>query len=266
MPYRRSWTRRGTSKKFYKKRYSRTTNRRSRFLNPGPPTLVVTNNSGSTQTGKYLNKVSTGLFRNQPTLWPDKFMTKMKYVDQNNLYYGGPQTASSPVNFVYRVNSLYDPATSVTGENVMAGFNELAAMYDNYRVHAVKTIVDIQNTTASPIVAVHTYSANNSPPTNLANLMGTTGNPYSVWGTAGLNSANASIHLENYVGLRKLVGSKTLDYDADYAGLNNANPTKQLFGYLSVTNANPTATALTFSLVIQIEFWCEWYGRQTEIT
>lgn len=223
------------------------------------------NASSSNRVGfRGLNKISTGMFRNLPTLWPDRMMVKLKYMDIINTSLS--ITSGSLTNIAYRTNSLYDPLVATAPEQPLAGFAELAAMYNSYRVHAVNVTANIQSTSGNiPILVVMTHCINNTPPSSYAQALQSCGNPYSVWGQCGLGVGNSSLDLDNYVKLSKLVGENVVNTDNDYSSACTTNPVKQTFCIISYATAVASAT---FNLVpvVQLEFWAEFFTRGYEIS
>lgn len=255
-------------------RYGKYANRRSRKgynAQQRSQAMVVTtsrtSNSANRVGGDGLDKISTGRFRNLPTLWPDRFMCKMKYLDTVNTTLTIGQSQQTAFT-TYRVNSLYDPLVTTSSEQNVAGFSEMAAMYTNYRVHAAKFTVNIVpnannnqgaiaycgfSATTPGIVAGSSYTA----------VLNSLGNPYTVWSMLAAQAGQAT-NLENYVGMKKLAGSIVANTDDDYASVANTNPAKPLYGLVLVSVPVVTTAAVSFTSVVEIEFWAEFYGRQYE--
>lgn len=63
--------------------------------------------------------------------FPDRTLTKLKYVDRISLAAGG----SAPANHYFRCNSLFDPDLTGVGHQPL-GFDEYAKLYSHYVVHS----------------------------------------------------------------------------------------------------------------------------------
>lgn len=233
-------------------------------------TMVVTNsrttNSANRVGGNGLNRLSVGKFRDLPTLWPDKFLCKMKYQDTVNttiLITGGQQTQG--VN--YKVNSLYDPLQTTAAEQSIPGFLELANMYGYYRVHAAKITANIGGNQgpygALAIAGLTGAYPNFSNYSTYASMLQATANPYVVYGLLS-PSLKASVNLETYCNMNKLVGSKIGSTDDDYAASVTADPKNLLWGYVAISVPVNAPANLTYTVTTEIEFWCEFYGRDFE--
>lgn len=200
-------------------------------------------------------------------MWPDRMLMKLRYVDTTNTAISTPASLV-PFNVGYRLNSPFSPRTAVVTADIPPGYNEMITLYQNYRVHAVKVTVDIENlSTALPLTAIYTMAPSlpNGGITTYGEMLEVIGNPYVVWGTSGIASGQCHIHLESYVKLEKLVGQRTVSTDNDYAALFNAIPVKVLLGNLYIKNPGTTAASVTCGLIVQIEFFCEFYGRITDV-
>lgn len=236
---------------------------------PDQTVIVATQKNASSSTrfpnSRGANRISTGLFRNLPTLWPDRMMMKMRYLDTTNTSIN-ITPAAGLASVVYRTNSLYDPLTSTSAEQPVAGFTEMATLYAYYRVHSCKITVNAISTSGTyPTLAVVSHSNNNVVPSSYYTALESIGNPYTVW--ANVTTAyGGSVDLDNYVKLDKLVGQRVVNTDDDYASLCTTNPAKSTYGI--VTFGSYVLPAATYNIVpvIQLEFWAEFYGRDFEYT
>lgn len=234
--------------------------------------MVVTNNRNSISSFKMnpagLNKISYGSFKNLPTLWPDKFLCKMKYTDTINttmsIGASGYMTTT-----IYRVNSLYDPLITSNLEQAMPGYSELAAMYSYYRVNAAKMTANVSviSGTVNPTLVSCGFSRSIPPFNGASNYtlaLQTIGNPYVTWALTGSNYS--PVYLENYISMKKLAGSIVTNTDDDYGSGAGTSPAYPLYGYVNLATPIMPSTAPVFNTIIEIEFWAEWYGRDFEST
>lgn len=196
-------------------------------------------------------------------------MCKMRYVDTvNSLRTITP--VGPPGTTTYRINSLWDPLLQTASEQNVAGYAELANMYRYYRVHACKHTVDISlggTTTPSTLIMIQQFVGINAVAgASNATALNAIGNPYTVW-DQGSFAGKSQLHTENYVKCSKLVGSTNYATDLQFAGPYNGNPTTQLYSILYFIDQTDTqaSTNYSFTMVSQLEFWCEWFERDQEV-
>lgn len=235
-------------------------------------TMVVTNSRTSNSANRVgaggLSRISVGRFRDLPTLWPDKMMMKLKYYDTvNTTLTVGSSTYTAYIP--YRVNSLYDPLLSTALEQPIAGYAELANMYQNYRVHAAKMTSNAVPNGSDAAGALFTTGFSRNGPaiggtSTYATVLNSLGNPYVVWALIGAQAADP-VNLENYCSMKKIVGSNAMTFDDDFAGGYNSNPTATIYGYVAISLPTTPSAAVVFTVVTEIEFFCEFYGRDHEI-
>lgn len=257
MDGRRKYRRPNTKTAFYGK-YGSARTRKGYNAQQRQKAMVVTTsrttNSANRVGGDGLDRISTGRFRNLPTLWPDRFMCKMKLTFSQD--YMLPSNQQSYIR-VFVANGLETPSS-------VPGYAELGGLYKYNLVHATKhtvtTTVDGNNTNG--LLVTHGF-LRNSPPwdsfTSHATLLNTLGNPYTVWSLLGSSGKNA-ITLENYVSMSKLAGMD-VKTDADYAAQTNSEPFNRLFAYMSVSTPITQSAAIGFTQNLEAEFYMEFYGR-----
>ena len=211
-----------------------------------------------------MNKIQTGIVRGPQRLWPDRQMLNMRYVDTVNI---GAQGSNLVVNAItYRLNSLFDPLTTVTAEQPIAGFQEMSEQYSYYRVNAVKITVDITNLGGLPLfVACYPTNTAAVPTGSYATLLRVMGNPFTTWSTVSVAGGETKARLENYIKLKKVIGSNNYTTDMDFCGFSTGNPIRPIYGQVCVSS--PVATgSYQYALLVSIEFYCEWFGRGLEST
>lgn len=192
-------------------------------------------------------------------------MIKMRYVDTANPVINFAQAQIAPQTVRYRVNSLYDPNIIVALEQPIAGFSELAEMYTSYRVHAAKISVRAESASGNvPTLAVCSFSPQLNFPTALSSTLTSIGNPYTVWDMMGLGVGASGLHLENYVKFDKLAGTKNINTDMGYSSATTTNPVYQLYGWVTFVPPYAAPSAYSIGVVVEIEFWAEFFGREIE--
>lgn len=225
--------------------------------------LVITRSPSQTSAGtRYgLNKISVGMFKKMPTLWPDRFLCKMRKVLSYST--GGPfllvrhQTA----------NCMYEPLRDI---QIPAGYNEVRDMYRMYNVRAVRTTITVQNiNTTNPLVCVHVkrgIGATAPDPASLAEMMGLTGNPYCVWGTLGIAGSDAEkLVLTQYTSIDKIIGrdtSKTLEFAVDTNEDGTGQPVKSVDAMTVMCNPNVASLRQDSYWWIEYEYYVEWFVRR----
>lgn len=255
-----------------RRKYGRSLSRRNANAYDRQKTMVVTNsrtsNSANRVGARGLTKISTGRFRDMPTLWPDRFMMKMKYTDSvNTVVTIATGTQSNSVT--YRANSLYDPLLTTANEQPIPGFTEMASMYGNYRVHATKITTNCVPNGTDTAGTLFTCGFSRFPPgftasSSYSYVLASIGNPYTTWALVGAQAADP-VNLENYVSQKKLVGARTVVTDDDFAAGVAANPAGTTYAYVVVAlPANATANT-SYTIITELEFWAEFYGRDFEL-
>lgn len=232
--------------------------------------MTVTTQPTSTLSGQVsargLNRISYGRFRDLPTLWPDKMLVKLKYFDTVNYTTQFTTTGSLLYNVQYRLNSVYDPLFATAAEQNVAGYLELAQMYSRFKVHASKFTSNIVNGSGtSPVLAVFNASPTLNVESGYGNLLLSCGNPYTVWANIGLGVGLGSQSLDMYVKNKKVLGSEMYDTDNDYSSLTTGNPALPIYGNFSLSIPVLPTQTFTVYFVNQIEYYVEFYGRDTEL-
>lgn len=223
-------------------------------------TRCRTNNSANRVGGNGLNRISVGRYRDLPTLWPDRFMCKLKgeVSYDNNL---------GPNQYSYIIPFTPTAVDSTLHYGSIAGYNELAALYGTYVVHAFNTTAQItfDGAPATAVLATLGYSATPLPFTSAtthAQLMAATGNPYVVYGLIA-QYTNEPMTLINYCSTRKVKGNSNVGkenaFSASTAGL--AEPTDSVEAWISVSVPTPLTAAIPFHAAVQIEYYIEFYNR-----
>lgn len=228
--------------------------------------IAAQSNDNFSKGGRGSNRLQTNLVRSPQLLWPDRFMTKLRYVDTVN----GSLTGTWPVSpsatgpyIAYRLNSLYDPLLTTSAEQPLAGFNELSAMYDYYRVHAANVKISIVNTGSTDIICAFFPSMESSSSIGYGSLLNLTGNPYVVWGHCGPGSGQSNLNLEGYSRFEKILGSKMISTDSNFASAVNTNPANIVYGTVYFGSSSFTSS-FSFNYIFECDFYCEFFGRDFE--
>lgn len=232
------------------------------------PLLAIQSGSQVNPPGARLNQVTTGMFRSMPTLWPDRFLTKMRKVQ-----------AYSVANTVLHrrqmhINNLWEPSSSNNNLVKPAGYDELRDLYRWYYVKATKVTLTVLNQSPDQPINAMMYrnmhaTSNNLPnpePGSLAEMMGATGNPYAVWGTLGIaGSEKEKLVLTQYATTSKLVGmdsSKTKEFTCDTDVSTDQQPGQRVEQHIYLCNPNLVSLQLNCYYFIEFTYWVEWFSRR----
>jgi len=184
---------------------------------------------------------------------PARYITKHKFSQTIGL------TLARSYQYDMRLNSVYDPDhTSLTGRQPY-GFDQLAALYNRYRVVKVNYVIngiqpDSPGTNvricAQPSNSLITYGANDisqmaeSPRTKFV-VQGAVGSP--------LKTLKGSIYLPS------LTGRTMAQYMADdrYSSDVTTNPAETCFLHVMAANMSDQGTAV--NCLITLEYVVEWF-------
>jgi len=138
-------------------------------------------------------------------------------------------SAGSGVQYYYRLNSIYDPDFTSTG-NVCTGYGEMGFIWGRYRVLGVRVVVNLVNTSGGTQLAGITAGMNSvmtstvrtwpiQPNTHCKVTKGSTGGPY------------GAAHFDKTFQLHKLCGISKAQYkiEENYAGIFGSNPANNIF-------------------------------------
>jgi len=180
---------------------------------------------------------------------PARFETRLGICDHVALDVG---TADTIANSVWRLNSLYDPDYSGTGTQPV-GFDELSALYLQYRVRTVKVKVSVISSLSSPIVEVVSYP---SPSPSLVSV--TSPNRmaairyanFSVLGHSqpSLETEESTWSMADLFGVPR---QAILDEDG-YAALTSTNPSQAY--YLHVAAMARSSSSQTVNVYVTLEY------------
>lgn len=193
-------------------------------------------------------RTGTVLVNTSTTPIPSKFITKHKYATTFVLQ------ASNNYAYVMNLNSLFDPDRSGGGHQPY-GRDQLAALYNRYRVFGATYSLSFYNSSTTAKVAVI--------PSNeiitLTNVSEAMENPMAKWAIQVPGGSQKVI--KGYVNLPKLVGATKTQYITDdrYSAQKDSDPQELLA--LNVFGANIADTGVDIQVSIVIQYHCEWYDR-----
>lgn len=205
---------------------------------------------------------------------PGRAQVKLDFVEITSLNVSIPYTSN--YNYVlYRLNSAFDFNASL-GTAALVGYNEWAAFYQNYRVHAVKTRVTFYNDSmgtntnpeyAEPIIVGMFATANTTSQftPGWTNFRTTEGNPWSSAKMIGTGySGRPLVTFNKYYSNASIVGEKAVFRSDDgYQSATTTNPQYQvlLYCYALTASGNVPVTGgnlgvyFTMRSTLYIEFF-----------
>lgn len=201
------------------------------------------------------------IVKNPGAIVPDRLITTLNYIDVNHSSIGNPATVYG--SYRYRPTSVYDIDPSIGGTTV-AGFAELAAFYNYYRVHSssIKVHFVNQDTATAPLIIV--LPLNNDPGSgpSAATIQSWQMNPYSHFKLLSAKGGMDRGVVFNHITTEKFVGSRAVRFDDSYASAVTTIPSNNWFwgvGVLSEGGVNFT-NGLTFQVLLSVRV--EFYDRK----
>lgn len=158
---------------------------------------------------------------------PAEVFRALPYYDAASLIFSSVSLTSR----IYRISSLYDPDFTGTGHQPR-GFDQLAQMYENYKVHACKidvTFTTKDTTTDSFMCFVHAYDLTKLEYSwNAIDLNENPGGPIRM---GILTNTNRQCTISLYVKLHKVTGVSKTSYNSndEYGAYIGSNPAVNTF-------------------------------------
>jgi len=202
-------------------------------------------------------RIATSI-RTRTSALPDTYYTKLNYSELGALNYGG---AGAAATYQFRMNSLYD-ADYTGGGHQPYGFDQLAALYNKYRVYGCKWVVTWSNQSSTYWFDVCTFMRPTADlPTTIQDCLEL---PYVKRGVlAPVGSSHCTIVQKGYGSINKLygIGKQQLRIDDIYSSLVNTNPSST--PYLNITCQNQNAgAAATANFRLDCVFYVSFYDRK----
>jgi len=186
----------------------------------------------------------------KPVGIPDTTRTVLRYCDVLSL------TSSSPQQYTFRANSLFDPDLTSTGHQPLY-FDQYIASYEKYRVFKTHIQVRVTNNTQSTVnelVIVPTSQVPTLTSISMAReqARAVTSGPLPAF-QALPRVIRLSLTTKTVLGLQK-----TQIYDQDYGAIFSASPVELWYYTLYAWSA---ATAIDLVVDVELTFECEFYDR-----
>lgn len=183
---------------------------------------------------------------------PTRLITNLKYSDI--MIQAALAAGPGVIDYKFNLNSLFQPNITGGGHQPM-GHDQLATLYENYRVFSTKfkIIVAPHIGESNVIVATALTNSNTSytVPTNAAE---------STFGKIKMATFYEPAVVVGSIDLAKLNGRSTIAYQADdeTQGLMTASPAETL--ELHVVISNSSGSSQTVDLSIILEYHCELFN------
>lgn len=188
----------------------------------------------------------------------DKTMVKLKYTTAISL-----TSAGLIAHHIYRGNSLFDPDLSGGGFQP-AGFDQWAAFYNRYRVHASSILVkarDNQTSDGNPFNMLLIMPKNDTTPET--NYVDAACEPYAKKRFLPTKDAGYPLTVKHYMTTRKIRGiSKAAAEDQDYQASISANPLREWYWHIYAQNVNASVVSQDVKVYIELTYYCTFMDRR----
>lgn len=199
----------------------------------------------------------------QLSIVPDRYFTKLNYADHRQAASGGATSGLQQ----YRGNGIFDPDFTNTGGQPR-GYDQLALLYQYYRVFASKIKVRYASATGIPtgqsigslMLAAGDLSSSvstASDPLKECELPRTKAKIFRYGSTdQPMGEIKRMYKTKNIWGLNK----EAVANDDTFAAAITANPTNQWYWSIIWRNGDD-ATALNLFIWVQLTYYCEFFNR-----
>lgn len=207
--------------------------------------------SGSTRGSGGVQSFATAL------LLPPSRRFRLAYAEKITLLEASANVGSS---YFFSLNSLFDPNSSGVGAQPV-GFDQLSAMYGQFRVWKVRVRLSFDNPFTTSSAMYSTFAT--FQPVVPANPSAWLCQPFGISKMVSPLGGASSCVLERSYSIPAVLGLTKTQYqsDMDFVGTPSGNPTRQ--AYLMVGAQSTTAGAVGGSNVyVQIEYEAEFSQPQ----
>lgn len=211
-----------------------------------------------------------------PTLWPDRTVAKLEYLDLDNVV--AIEDATQATRFYYCMNNPYNP--DLSGSTFIAGLSEYSSQYYQFRVLATSCRVSVYAQPGQkPLIITLAPFADNTLDVPAFRNISTSesvkqgaGNPYTRMKIIGANSTQSSGDVPTiyqYISMQKLLGSSSALTSDTYAGYTGGTgggtaiaPSNLTYWSLGVSTLDGTNVGDQGPLFqTKICYWVEFYSR-----
>lgn len=200
-----------------------------------------------------MSRLQTLTVRQPGNILPDRLKTTLIYEEKIQV-----NPAGLTGGYNYNLNSLYDPNRAGTGHQPM-GFDELAGLYNRYRVHGCAYEVTWSNFNTPVRVGVCPLNGSSNP----ADVDDLSEQPYSsttIVGTIG-SGGNDIRRLKGYIGMKKLMGRTILD-DRDEAVV-TASPSEVAILSLLYESLDGSTAMTSANHIVRLKYYVEFFDKKS---
>jgi len=169
--------------------------------------------------------------------------------------------------YVFRMNSIFAPDKTAGGganPHQPYGHDQLATIYNRYRVYRFEYEIRIPNTTGDLIIAVTPFNGVSPAATTIAGFDTACEYPKTI--VKSIAAGANEIVIRKSVFLRAITGVPAVEYNTDdrFAALMSASPTEVF--ELCLTYYNPTAATVAPFIKVKFVYHCDLFDifSQTE--
>lgn len=185
---------------------------------------------------------------------PDQFRTMLRF----DKIVSAPMTTGAPGIIAFLPTAAFD-VDPVIGSPTMAGFNQFAEFYNQYRVLASKIKVSLSNSSATIPVSLYVMPTTLNPGLfSAADILSMRGNPFCKWKNVALLGGGTTT-ITNQMSSRRMVGSDAVLFEQGYASPVTTSPVDNW--YWAIAWESPAAIASTQYLNIEIIVDLIFYDR-----
>ncbi len=188
-----------------------------------------------------------------PSMTADKYLCKLKFVEQLSV----APASTHQIKIFHRMNSVFDPDGTGSGAQPQ-GFDELAVLYNRYRVFSSAYKLHVNNTTAGIGLNIVLYPSTNSTVKAVSSALSS---PYAKHVMLGSPGGIDRGMIKSYSSLQSIRGQSNVTTDMDFTGAVTGNPSRQAYWDLVIETADST-TFLTCEIIIQITYYVEFTDRK----
>lgn len=211
--------------------------------------------------GKKFTRLTTTIVRQPGVVVADRTFLKMEYTDTTSTLLGA---AGATFGYIrYQMNNAFDPNPLILTASV-AGFNEMAALYERYRVRGCAIQLNCCNQMDFPVnVLVWPTTDDQSTVITQAYLQAMLSNAFCRYRCLSAKGGMDRCTIKNYISVKKLVGSNYPKYDDSFQALTSTGPTKPVFWNIgSYSLAGPVYTAGSIPFECRLVLYIEFFDRR----
>jgi len=199
---------------------------------------------GSTRNGEITTRIP------KPIGVPDTTFTVLRYADVLTF------ASSSPIQYTFRANSLFDPDVTSTGHQPLY-FDQYIASYEKYRVFKTHIRVRVTNNTQQFVNELVVIPASQIPTLTSISMAREQARSVTTGPLPAFQSVPKTIELS--LSTKTVLGlQRSQIYDQDYGAIFSANPVELWYYSLYAWSSS---TGIDLVVDVELIFECEFYDR-----